>query len=508
MPSPVPLHNQDATESDCPALERNVNVTLPDGDEESKQLAEVDEESPDMQIDPAPPSRHASELGAISRFKAAFKTLVWGASIEVLVFSCRFSVSMTMASLFLVAFPASEPWPDSIWILITCVFVTWQPSIDAGSVFKKLLERIAGTMVGAVLAFAVGHVSLGIGSTQGQAVFLGFVFAVEGFLYPYLADRLGYRNSYGALVGTMTFGIALFAFYEVIGDKPPWVTALYRVLNIIIGCIISAAVSVGVYPVSTRRLLIRNVQSLIAATGKDAGMVLHAASQSFESGTKPRSLSVLLRELDSGNAAPDPVHSSYVKDVEGLKNTRALIPVIKYDPWFWRMRKEERRELIHAMIMLVDRTIAVQMNIILLDSILRSDAEYKGPAEAIGLLPLIGKRIETALSVKLLDDQERNAAVKELLDEYLPLIRMHTRRASCQPSLSGDSTLPNYEHIESILEAGPSTLPFSILNQHGGQTQLFFQLLEQLILRVAKLHFSLQHYQPFIAHRACDGCSL
>jgi hypothetical protein len=108
------------------------------------------------QIDPAPPSRHASELGAMSRTEAVLKTVLWGASVDALVFSCRFSVFMTIASLFLVAFPTSEPWPDSIWILITGLFVTWQPSIDAGSAFKKLIERIAGSMVGDVLAFAWG----------------------------------------------------------------------------------------------------------------------------------------------------------------------------------------------------------------------------------------------------------------------------------------------------------------------------------------------------------------
>jgi hypothetical protein len=103
--------------------------------------------------------------------------------------------------------------------------------------------------------------------------------------------------------------------------------------------------------------------------------------------------------------------------VEELKNARAQIPTIKYDPRFWKMQKEERGELIHAMIMFVDGTLAFQRNIILLDSILRSDAEYKGPAEAIGLLSLIWTRIETALSVKLLDDQERKA-IKELLASH------------------------------------------------------------------------------------------
>jgi Fusaric acid resistance protein-like len=510
MPSVhVPSHDEDVAESECPAFERSGSVTLPSGDEASSHLDEI-KDSSDAPIDPAPPSRHASEPRAVSRVKSGLETLLCGASADTLVFSCRFSVSMAIASLFLVSFPTSEPWPDSVWILITCILVTWQPSIDAGTVFKMFIEMIAGTWVGAVLAFGVGHVSLAVGSTQGQAAFLGIVFAVEGFLYPYFVDRLGYHNSCGALVGSMTFGITLFAFYDLNGDNPPWVTAVYRVLNVFIGCVIAAVVSACVYPVSTRTLLTRNVRGLIDATGKDAGMVLQAASQSIESGTRPRSLSVLLRNLDSGNVAPDPVHESYIEDLDGLKNTRALIPNLKYDPWFCVRPKEERGELRYAMTMLVDKTLAIQMNIVLLYSTLRSEAEYKGPVEAIGLLPLIGKRIETVLSVKLVDDQVRNAAVRDLLDEHLPIIRAHASQAACQSSLSGDSTQPTYTRVESMLDAGPATFPISILNKEGGRTQLLFQLIEQLIIRVANLHFCLEQCRPVIAkeHATVAVCSI
>jgi Fusaric acid resistance protein-like len=342
---------------------------------------------------------HAADPGgaptATSRFKAGrLKTLLCGASVETLVFSFRVSVSVTIASLFLLAFPTSNPWPDPVWILFTCIFVTWQPSIDAGTAFKKFIERLGGTVFGAALAFGVGYISLAVGSVQDQAVFLGFVFAVEGFLYPYLAHQLGYRNSYGALVGSLTFAIALFAFYDPKGDDPPWFTPLYRVLNVLIGCVIGAVVSVSVYPVSTRTLLLRNVLGLIAATGKHTGMALQAAADSFASGAKPRTLSVLLRDMDSGRTDPDPVHATYVKNLDAWKSARALIPILKYDPWFWTMTADQQHEFKHAGLMLVVRTLRIQMNIVLLDSILRSDAEYKGTPEAVRLLPAIGRRIE------------------------------------------------------------------------------------------------------------------
>jgi hypothetical protein len=105
--------------------------------------------------------------------------------------------------------------------------------------------------------------------------------------------------------------------------------------------------------------------------------------------------------------------------------------------------------------------------------------------------------------------------VKELIDEHLPLVRAQIVQAAASQSSAASSSggggdcataLPTFARVESMMENG--AVPFSVLNQQGGQTLLFFQLIEQLILRVAKLHFCLQQYQGCIARRKCDGCSL
>jgi hypothetical protein len=66
--------------------------------------------------------------------------------------------------------------------------------------------------LGAALAFAVGYTSLAFGNHTSQGIFLSVAFPIESLLYPYIADRLGYRSSYGAIIGNATFGITVSGF--------------------------------------------------------------------------------------------------------------------------------------------------------------------------------------------------------------------------------------------------------------------------------------------------------
>jgi hypothetical protein len=426
------------------------------------------------------------------------------ASIETLVFSSRISASTTIASLFLLAFPPSEAWEYGIWIYVTCAMVSWQPSLDAGTALKKLIERFAGTILGATIAFAVGYSAVALGNEKGSAIFLGFAFAIEGFLYPYLADRLGYRDSYGALIGNMTFGLAVSAFYLNEDGNEPWIIPLYRVINVLLGSLIVAFVSFVVYPISTRTLLVKLTTDLIEATGRNADMILQSAAESFVRGTKPRAISELL----TGAADPDPVHKSYVKNLEGWKSCRVLIPILKYDPWFWMMNETDRRLFQDAMTILVARAFRVQMNAVLLDSILRSDAEQTGPKEAIDMLPAIGSRINIVMSVKEFDLDVRKDALRELLDVYLPRIETHLIRVSDQGPESGRAQTVDFSTLESKLLSRSPTLPFDLLHQQGGQWTLMGPLLEQLIFRVAKLHYCFQQYHSYTVKEKYGGCSI
>jgi hypothetical protein len=488
-------------------LESKVDELLPSDDKElnvkddihvggGSSEAHFDNEDEGRRADAtrAPPNRRV-------RLNELCAKVFFGASAETLVFASRVSVSTAISSLFLLAFPPSETWEYGVWVYVTCAMITWQPSLDAGTALKKLIERIAGTLLGAAMAFVVGYSAISIGNEKGQAVFLGFAFAVEGFLYPYLADRLGYRNSYGAVIGNMTFGLALSAFYVNQADSQPWIIPLYRVINVMLGCFIAAFVSLVVYPVSTKTLLVKLTTDLMASTGRNTEMTLQSASDSFVRGTKLRPISELLSMVND----PDPVHKSYVKNLEGWKCCRLLTPILKYDPWFWMMDEGDRGMFRNAMIILVARTFRVQMNAVLLDSILRSDAEKSGPKEAIEMLPAIGQRISTVMNVREIDFDVRKEALRELLVDYLPKIRAHAIRAS--QLYSGAQTI-EFSMLEAKLMSGSQTLPFDFLHHQGGQWKLMCPLLEQLILRVAKLHYCFQRYHSYAVKAKYGGCSI
>lgn len=76
-------------------------------------------------------------------------------------------------------------FPDSSSVFVTCVLVSFFPSLDAASSMKKSIERCLGTAVGAAAAIVLGFISLPIGpGTRGQAAFLGLVLAVLFFALP------------------------------------------------------------------------------------------------------------------------------------------------------------------------------------------------------------------------------------------------------------------------------------------------------------------------------------
>ena len=439
--------------------------------------------------------------GLFSKENLPFSRLFRKPSAETLVFASRISISATVASLFLLAFPLGDPYYQSIWIFMTTSIVAWQPSIDAGTTFKKFLERFVGTIVGALLAFAVGYLSLCFRVVKDQAIFLGFAFAIQGFLYPYIADRLGYRSSYGAFLGNLTFGLAVYGFYNQQDAEDPYKPALFRVVNVVIGCAIVGVVSLVVYPVSTKTLMIKNVKDLVAATGRSTEMILAAASISFETGRKPLGI---VEVLWAGHATSeaDQVYNMYIKNMDGWKNCRLLIPTLKYDPWFLLMDHDEKRQFKHFMITQVARTFRVQLNAVMLDSIMRSDVVYRGPSEALVLFREIGATIRKVLDCTVELD-ERQRAVKMLLETDLPQLRSYVATVS---DTSHVSTKLNIAHLESMLLSKVRALPLSTLDTHGEQTLLFFQMTEQLILRVARLHFSSLKYD--IDGGGCVGCRI
>ncbi len=77
------------------------------------------------------------------------------------------------------------------------------------------------------------------------------------------------------------------------------------------------------------------------ATGKSAVLILKTASKLFQNGRRPHSIAEFLWSSEHVMVT-DEMYIMYVKNLDGWKTARSLIPTLNYDPWFWSMRKKEK----------------------------------------------------------------------------------------------------------------------------------------------------------------------
>ena len=134
-----------------------------------------------------------------------------------------------------------------------------------------------------------GFLSLEFATLRGQAIFIGFVVAVQGFLYPYICDHFGFRTSYVAVLSCITFAVAFFAFFDTTHSGRPWKMGVYRVINILIGCGIAALCGLVIWPISTTKALGRAVNDHMKLVGQSSEMVLDKAVAIFSGERKPQS---------------------------------------------------------------------------------------------------------------------------------------------------------------------------------------------------------------------------
>lgn len=241
-------------------------------------------------------------------------TLTWTlkpATTDALVFATRMALTMALGSLLVLLPPAlgASEWPEAAWVYVTAGIVSWQAGPDTAPVFKKLVERIMGTMCGAVLGLAIGFVSMAVaGAVTGgddrddedgdkdgtsylraQAIILGILLPMVVFLGTFLVTKAGYRGSYVSTLTNVTIGLVVLAFFGTTGDdndgddgddeprgRPPWTHGLYRVLNIFIGCAIAGVVTCLVRPFSTHHQIRAKVEKLSKLTGKSVRAVMEA----------------------------------------------------------------------------------------------------------------------------------------------------------------------------------------------------------------------------------------
>lgn len=164
-------------------------------------------------------------------------------------FGIRFSLGYGIASLFVVGTPYGESVvPEASFIIFTVGLLLWFPSLSGAQTLAKAYERIIGTAFGCSLGLAIGFISIALPTAVATQSFLFATVFVFSFLMAFLYKEfaLPKKYPYAASIAVITFPFVALTFWS--GAEPVWQTGVFRVVNIVIGSIIAASMSIFVFP--------------------------------------------------------------------------------------------------------------------------------------------------------------------------------------------------------------------------------------------------------------------
>ena len=207
-------------------------------------------------------------------------------------FALRMAVLLTISSGFVLIRTSDWEYPDGMWVLVSVLFVSWFPALDAASVIEKITQRLIGTFVGAVLGLSCGFISIWIwndGTTQRtyQAVFLACCVFLFNFGIIFIAGQVQVgrikvirRFAYATILCVLTFCICMLPF-DLDDSDPKWSRGVSRVANVVVGCVVGALGSIIVCPKSTTDVLAKKAQNQVSMAGAASEAVLHMACDFF-----------------------------------------------------------------------------------------------------------------------------------------------------------------------------------------------------------------------------------
>ena len=473
---------------------------------------------------------------------------------DEVAFAARLAVVLTVCSLFvLVRFFGlhhNEVYPMGSWVAISALFVSWFPNLDAASVFEKMSQRWFGTIIGAILGFACGMISISVPILANnprtyQAVFLAFCMLVVTFVVVTIAGliRVGSANvrrkshlsqpklidkySYAVLLCMSTFCICLLPF--ALDAEPKWKPALYRVINVSIGCTIGAIGAILVCPRSTRRVVITKTAHQYSLCGEASEAVLLTAAEAFSGRIQPQMLSQgilqqgpanrkwrILKRMDTSfsqhptlhfDVSADDALEKYENAISDWKATKALFPLIQYDPFSLGRDPEKEKIFKTNMATTLARALRIQSTIVVLDGMVRNDTDCNFTEHQLFLFAEIGRLIHRTLTLPL-DIESCDEAADDLFTK-LAEIRQGIVDASNQIKLANkpSKTPTIMEHEDGIQAFRNKVLNNSVVmsvrmdddlgrgvpkyaTSTEGNSMLFLQLVEHLIVRSLRLYHS------------------
>lgn len=388
--------------------------------------------------------------------------------------------------------------------------VTWFPAMDVASVVKKTIQRIQGTIIGAILGILVGYMSLIIDvnkSQAKQAVFLGVMIALVTFLYTFFFVQFHFisSHSYAGLVGLMTFAIALEPFYTDAGATS-WYKAILRIVNVILGCVIGGVVSLVVFPKSTAGLVRDKLKSQINLAGEAAKAVMLWSASVFEGSGQPAFLGSVLTEcrndnVEEGEEDDDDVaaYNAYTKAIKQWKDTKGLFPLMDYDVHMcctkkWRNKKKQKTEFRRKAAVVLARAFRLQTTAVLLHSIARNDQGHAFSEDEMHAFTHVGNLIGSMLKYPFEENCEDYA--NELLHQLVYIRQFALDEATVVAGDSravqngGASTMTLMRDALRVrLAESDGQMPLSLYSSDNCSL-LFLQLVEHLCLRSLRLYYA------------------
>jgi len=481
-------------------------------------------------------------------------------------FALRMGILLALSSLFVLISTPKVKDPDGMSVLVTVLFVCWFPTLDSGSILEKIVQRLIGTFVGAALGIGCGFTSLlfcprdTAETNMPQIIFLATCMLVVCFVTIFLAGRVQVgkrkviqRFNYATILCILTFCICMLPFAS--SQRPKWKRAMDRVVNVIIGCILGAVGSFVIWPRPTVAVLYEKTARQVQLAGEASQAVMQNAANIFSGRCEVNRLADEIFQLpahhqmkwelqryksdaSTASLSPSPSVRSTLSTTTGTTNTqdvalekyeeaiaewntcKLLVPLARYGPFGMKQcykgnnhhKHNHEEDFQLEMARTLARSLRIQTSVVVLDGMVRNEAQYDFEAQHVLLFRETGRLIESMLTLPL--DQDRSKAAAKQLFRKVELLRtsIDELRAAA-PSKIREQGLRDYEaNLTASRECrggGLARVQSTRMEDDMGMglpkyatggdenTLLFLQLVEHLILRSLRLYQAWDHVEAY-----------
>lgn len=310
---------------------------------------------------------------------------------------------------------------------------------------------------------------------------------------------------------------------------------MYRILNVIIGSAIGALGSIVIAPKSTTDVLYSKAYRQVTMAGEAAEAVMNVAADFFAGRIEVSRLadellnaplesellwkfassssSVSSRSTNVHNGATDIALQKYEDAIADWRLSKMLFPLVKYDPFKFKLNPEAGiDDAFHTEIArTLARCLRIQTTIVVIDGMVRSDADYDFTARQLDSFAQTGRLIRKMLTLPL-DRASSNEAADSLFRK-LEQTRKDIHRISItvgdpedpleQERYDGikdfqSKLLSHNGLMETIHSAAGDEMGRGIpMNATGREdnTLFFLQLVEHMILRSLRLYQAWTHVE-------------